>query len=112
MIAIALTTPLCASATTDCPVKLASVFLGDVGGGTYAVFLAYTYTNSAGSVVNSSGYMPLGTGTVATSIAAAALSARVTGQSVTIRYQNNGGGTQDAVCGGTAARTDLIGIWF
>ena len=112
MIAVASTTPLYAFATTDCPAKLTAVFIGDVGGGSYSVFLTFTYTNAAGTVFNSSGYMPLSLGTVASAIAAAALSARATGQDVTIRYENNSGAAQDAVCGSTTARPDLAGIWY
>lgn len=112
MIAIASTTPLCAFATTDCPAKLTAVFIGDVGGGNYSVFLTFTYTNAAGTVFNSSGYMPLSIGTVASGIAAAALAARVSGQDVTIRYENTSGAAQDAVCGSTTTRSDLAGIWY
>jgi hypothetical protein len=107
---VALMVSFASHAYTECQVTLLDAFAGDIsGGGQYALWLDYTYTLSTGGSVSSSGYILLSNSAAAT-IAAAALSARVSGQTnITIRYLNSGGASVDAVCG-SPGRGDLIGI--
>jgi hypothetical protein len=109
---VSLTCALTANAMTDCSVRLASSFTGDIAGtGQYGLFLIYSYTTTGGSVVDGSGYILL-SNPAAANISAVAYTAQATGQSVQVRYLNSSGASTDSVCGSTAARSDLVGIWL
>jgi hypothetical protein len=102
-----------AKAFTDCIVTLNWIFTGDISGaGQNALYLDFTYTLSTVTQVSNTGNILLSS-PAAANISAAAFTARATGQSnIALRFQNSGGGSADAVCGGPPGRSDLIGIFL
>jgi hypothetical protein len=102
-----------AFAMTDCPVNLISAYVGDVhGDGTYALWVAYTYTASTGTPYTGQGYILLSS-PAASYVSAVVIEARATGQTaLTIRYDNSSGESQDSVCEASPTRSDLIGVWL
>ena len=100
-------------ATTDCSVVLQSAYVGDtLGTGNYAVFLVYSYTASNGGTYTGQGYMLL-SNPAAAAVTAAVIEAKATQQtSLTIRFENSSGASQDAVCEASSVRSDLIGTWL
>jgi hypothetical protein len=101
-----------ANAQTDCLVTLKNAFTGDNGTGLYVLWLTYSYTASTGSVYTGQGYILL-SNPAAANISAVVLEAQAMQQSeLTIRLENTSGATEDAVCEGSPARSDLAGIWL
>lgn len=102
-----------ALAVTDCNVVLQNAFVGDsTGAGNYVLWLVYSYTASNGNTYTGQGSVLL-SNPGAAEFTAIAIEAKVTQElSVSIRYLNSSGATQDQVCEAATARTDLIGMWL
>jgi hypothetical protein len=86
---------------------------GDSNGiGQYVLWLVYSYTATTGGVYTGQGYVLLSNPAAAT-MSAVILEAQCTQQlSLNIRYENTSGASQDSVCEGSPARSDLAGVWL
>lgn len=101
-----------ANAQTDCAVTLQNAFAGENGNGQYVLWLVYSYTASNGVAYTGQGYILL-SNPVAPTISAIVLEAQATQQpGLSIRFENTSGASQDSVCEGSPARSDLAGIWL